>query len=117
MESTLGRMQERPEPPDDPIDWGSLIEVFQALAASRFGKRAKKINGLLASAHHSLAGIQAALKQIDHLTIAFVDPVAIDDLVYEMEQHLAAQAGIDPPPRRGQAPEASYATDTEEMII
>jgi len=117
MESTLSQMQEGPEPPDDPIDWGSLIEVFQAFATSRFGKRAKKINGLLASADHSLAGIQAALKQIDHLTIIFVDPVAIDDLVYKMEQHLATEAGIDPPRRRGQAAEADYATDADQLIF
>jgi hypothetical protein len=109
-------MQERPEPPDEPFDWDSLVEEFEALAVSRFGKRAEKITELLASADHSLAEIQAALNQINHLTIAFVDPVAIDDLVYEMEQRLAVQAGIDPPPRRGYVPRGIYATDAEEYI-
>ncbi|SRR6266566_5777525 len=103
-------MHEGSEPPDETIDWGNLIEEFQILAASRFGKRAKKINELLGSAHPSPAGIHAALKQITRLTLAFVDPIAIDDLVYEMEQRLATRAGIEPPPRRGQAP-WYYASD------
>jgi len=104
-------MQEGREPPDDSIDWCSLVEDLQSLAVSRIGKRAKRINGLLESAHQSVAGIQAALEQIDHLTITFVDPVAIDNLVYEMEQRLAARAGIEPPPRRTLAPWWSDMTD------
>jgi hypothetical protein len=74
------------------------------MAVSRIGKRANKINGLLGSADQSAAGLQAVLKQIDHLSIPFVDPVAIDDLVYEMEQYLAGRAGLEPPLRRGVAP-------------
>lgn len=104
-------MQREPELPNYPIDWGGLIEEFKALTLSRFGKRARKINELLGSAHHSAAGIQATLKEIAQLTITFVDPVAIDDLVYEMEQRLAARAGIEPPLRRGQAPWWVWATD------
>jgi len=97
-------MQDGREPPDEHIDWGSLVEELQALAVSRIGKRANKIAELLGTAQHSPAGMQDTLKEIGHLTITFVDPVVIDDLVYEMEQRLATRAGIEDPPRRGQAP-------------
>jgi len=97
-------MQEEREPPDESIDWASLVEELQALAVSRIGTRAKKITGLLGTAQHSAAGIQGTLKKIGRLTITFVDPIAIDDLVYEMEERLATRAGIEHPPRRGQAP-------------
>lgn len=50
------------------------------------------------------------------MTISFVDPVAIDDLAYEIEQRLSFKAGIDPPPRRGYVPRGIYATDTDEYI-
>jgi hypothetical protein len=105
-------MQEEREPPDESIDWASLVEELQALAVSRIGKRARKIAGLLGTAQHSAAGIQATLKEIGRLTITFVDPVAIDDLVYEMEQRLATRAGIEHPPRRGQAPWYSAIDDS-----
>jgi hypothetical protein len=103
----VNRSAEEPPQPRAaaPVDWPVLVAELQSFAEARLGKRAKKVNDLLGSARLSRNGIKAAIHQIEHMDIRFVDPVVLGDLAYEMELRLAAHAGTPPPARLGLSPD------------